>query len=86
MNPSNLGTFKPQMNLDPIRKVLGDKMPQITNSDGHPTPLGRFRLVSALRNQFGDSYSNIPSARSALDHFDSEHEYFQKLRRIQGGY
>lgn len=73
------------MNLAPIQSLLKDKMPQITNSDGHPTPLGRFRLVSALRNQYGDEYRNIPAARSALDHFDNEHEYFQKLRRIQGG-
>lgn len=85
MNPSNLGKYKPTMNIDPIKSLLGDKMPQITNTDGHPTPLGRFRLVSALKNQFGENYGNIPAAKGALDHFDSEHDYFQKLRRIQGG-
>jgi hypothetical protein len=79
MNPSNFNKF-PEMNLVPIKEVLGEDTPEIT-----PTPLGRFRLVSALRNKFGDNYRNIPSARKALDHFDDEHDYFQKLRRIQGG-
>jgi len=84
MNPSNLGKYKPTMNLEPIKKILGDKMPQITNSDGEPTVLGRHRLASALRNKHGDEYRNIPEAKSAMDHFDSEHDYFKKLRKIKG--
>jgi hypothetical protein len=68
------------MNLVPIKEVLGEDTPEIS-----PTPLGRFRLVSALKNKFGDNYRNAPAARKALDHFDSEHDYFKKLRRIQGG-
>jgi hypothetical protein len=76
------GTYDtPPMNLGPIKEVLGENVPEIT-----PTPLGRLRLVSALINKFGQNYRNIPPARKALDHFDSEHDYFRKLRRIQGGY
>jgi hypothetical protein len=71
----------PKMNFGPIQQVLGENTPDIT-----PTPLGRHRLVSALMKKFGADYRNIPVARKALDHFDSEHDYFQKLRRIMGGY
>jgi hypothetical protein len=70
---------EPQMNMGPIKDVLGDDMPEIT-----PTPLGRFRLVSALRNKFGDNYNNVPKAKIALTHFDNEHDYFRKLRKIRG--
>jgi hypothetical protein len=79
-----MSTYKPSMNLEPIKSVLGDQTPQITNSDGHPTPLGRFRLVSALRNKYGDEYRNIPAAKGAIDHFDTEHDYFRDLRKIKG--
>lgn len=86
MDLKNLGKYQPKMNLDPIRVVLGDNIPDIVNHHGHPTPLGRFRLMEALRNKFGDNHRNIPAAKQVMEHFDKEHDYFQKLRRIQGGY
>ncbi len=70
----------PKMDTKPIQKALGDKMPQID-----PTPLGRFRLVSALKNQFGSSYKNHPVAASALSHFDSEAHFFQTLIKTRNG-
>lgn len=68
------------MDLAPIQEILGENTPEIS-----PTPLGRFRLVSALRNKFGDNYRNVPTAKTALDHFDKEHQYFKLLRKIRGG-
>lgn len=70
----------PQMNTAPIKEALGDDMPEI-----HPTPLGRMRLVMALRTKFGPNYRNHPKSISALKHFDSEHTYFHALRSIQSG-
>lgn len=81
MNPETILKYQPKMNLGPIKDVLGDDIPDIT-----PTPLGRHRLVSALKNKFGENYRNVAKSRVALDHFDREHDYFQNLRRIQGGY
>jgi len=73
--------YQPKLNLGPIHEVLGkENTPEIS-----PTPLGRHRLVAALMNKFGENYRNIPLAKKALDHFDREHDYFKKLRRIQGG-
>jgi hypothetical protein len=71
---------EPKLNLAPIQDALGDEMPEIS-----PTPLGRYRLVTALQYKFGNNYRNIPKARAALEHFDSEHEFFQKYRRIKAG-
>lgn len=79
-----LGTISPKMNMGPIKEALGDDTPEILNHDGQPTPLGRFRLVSALRNKYGENYRNNPTATSALRHFDSEHDYFKSVRKIRG--
>lgn len=79
LNPYHPGSG-PQINLAPIKEVLGEDIPDIT-----PTPLGRYRLITALRQRFGENYRNIPSGRKLLEHFDSEHEYFRKLRKIRGG-
>lgn len=70
----------PKMNLGPIQEILGEDTPEI-----HPTPLGRMRLVMALRTKFGPNFRNHPKSVSALKHFDSEHAYFHALRSIQSG-
>lgn len=80
MSPDIYKSHPPKMDLGPIKDVLGDAMPEIT-----PTPLGRYRLVSALQNKFGSNYRNTPSALKALTHFDNEHKYFKALRQIAGG-
>lgn len=69
----------PQMDTAPIEAVLGDDMPEIS-----PTPLGRLRLVTALKSKFGPGYRNVPQASKALDHFDTEKAYFEKLRQVRG--
>lgn len=68
-----------KMDTDPIRRLLGEDMPDIT-----PTPLGRFRLISALKSKFGPSYRNYPQASEVLSHFDSEMSYFSKIREMGG--
>lgn len=79
MKSSTFAHYQPKMNMAPIKAALGDDHPEI-----HPTPLGRYRLISALRNKHGENYKNVPLAKRALEHFDKEHEYFRKLRKIQG--
>lgn len=69
----------PAMDTGPIEAVLGDEMPELS-----PTPLGRLRLVNALRSKFGPGFRNHPSASKALSHFDSERSYFEKLRQARG--
>lgn len=68
-----------QMDMDPIKRILGEDMPEIT-----PTPLGRYRLITALKNKFGPSYRNYPQASEVLEHFDGELNYFSKIREMGG--
>lgn len=67
-----------QMELGPIKEVLGEDMPDIT-----PTPLGRFRLLHALATKFGQNYRNNGRALKALTHFDNEHKHFKLLRDLR---
>lgn len=69
----------PEMDLKPIHAVLGEDTPAIS-----PTPLGRMRLLNALKAKFGANYRNIPQASKALDHFASEMRYFDTLRNVKG--
>lgn len=67
MEPQTLQSFK---------KALGDSIPAIS-----PDPLGRYRLLSALKKRFGPTYRSHPDAASAIHHFDREYNYFRTLRR-----
>lgn len=69
----------PAMDMKPIKKVLGEDMPDIS-----PTPLGRLRLLNALKAKFGANYRNIPGAAEALSHFSDEMRYFEALRKVKG--
>lgn len=56
------------IDLGPIKAVLHD----VELPDLPPGPVGRFRLVAALRNRFGNNYRIMEASRRALKHFDSE--------------
>ena len=71
--------IKSQMDLKPIKEVLGDDMPAIT-----PDPLGKYRLLTALKRKFGPSYRSHPSSVGAIHHFEKEYNYFKTLRHTLG--
>lgn len=71
---------EPKMEMGPIHKALGETGLQLD-----PTPLGRYRLLSALRNKYGPSFRNNTQAQSALRHFDGEFQHYSKIRQIKGG-
>lgn len=56
-----------QIHLEPIKQLLGELTPDLP-----PGPLGRLRLIEALRMKYGDQYRMISGARQAIEHFDSE--------------
>jgi hypothetical protein len=72
--------MRDQMDLAPIKAVLGDNTPHIT-----PDALGRHRLNGALKQKFGASFRNHPQAASAIRHFEQEHSFFKQMRSIKGG-
>jgi len=53
--------------LSDLPELLGGAMPEMEFSK-----VGRIRLLSALRNRFGETYMNIPGVKDIIDDFDKE--------------
>jgi len=74
-----------EIDLGPIHKAFEDpsQLPDI-----NPGPIGRLRLVEALRGRYGDNYRINRTARNALKHFDSETKmikhYVQQKNLLKG--
>ena len=63
----NVGPVKP-IELPALSSYLKpEEMPSVD-----PTPLGRHRLVSALKNKFGVMYKNRPGVESLLKDYDEQ--------------
>lgn len=58
-----------EIDMVPIQRAFErpEELPEI-----YPGPVGRIRLVEALRGRYGDNYRIIKVARDALKHFDDE--------------
>lgn len=69
---------KRKLGLDDVYELLGEKTPKL---EFHP--VGRLRLVSALRNRFGDGYRNLPGIDDILKEFDSEAKFRVKLEEMK---
>lgn len=68
----------PMVDVSRIGKLLRpEEMPAIDH-----TPLGRHRLVQALRNKYGDSFRNKPGVSSALKDFDEQSEIIKKAIKL----
>ena len=67
-----------KFSLDDLGDLLGERMPKLEF-----TPVGRFRLTTALRNRFGDSYRNLPGIEQVLKEFDREAEFNVKMHEIK---
>ncbi len=66
------------LTLKDLPAILGDAMPEINK-----TPVGRLRLVSALRNRFGDQWRNIPGVTGLIKEFDEEAAFNVKLQEMK---
>lgn len=66
------------LSLKDLPVILGDAMPEIDK-----TPVGRLRLVSALRNRFGDQWRNIPGVSSIMKEFDDEAKFRVKMEEMK---
>ncbi len=71
-----------KMGLNDLNDLLGERMPKLEFS-----PVGRIRLITALRNRFGDNYRNLKGIDGILKEFDREAEFnvtLQKVKMIKG--
>lgn len=65
-----------KLTLDDLEELLGERMPKLQFS-----PVGRFRLTTALRNRFGDGYRTLPGIDDILKDFD-DHASFE-VKKMQ---
>lgn len=67
-----------KLTLDDLGELLGERLPKLEY-----TPVGRFRLTTALRNRFGDAYRNLPGISDILGEFDKESKFQVKLQEMK---
>lgn len=66
------------LSLKQLPKILGDAMPDLPRNS-----LGRYRLVSALRQRFGDNFRSLPGVSGLVEQFDKEIEFEDRIERIK---
>lgn len=79
---SAAGGGKKEIGLSDLEELLGERMPQLDYS-----PVGRLRLISALRNRFGDNYRQLKGIDKIIKEFDEEVSFNikkQKMKLIKG--
>ncbi len=66
------------LNLSHLPKILGDAMPDLPRNE-----VGRYRLVKALQQRFGDNFRSLPGVSGLVHQFDGEIELEDKINRIR---
>lgn len=66
------------LGLDDLKEVLGERMPKMEYS-----PIGRMRLVNALKKRFGDDYEHIPGISNVLSEFDKEIKFAVTMNKMK---
>ena len=54
------------MSMKDLPEILGDGMPDLDMS-----PVGRIRLIRALKQRFGDNFRSLPGLKGIVKEFDS---------------
>lgn len=84
--PASLGELlgsagdKKELGLEDLPQILGEKMPDLPK-----TRIGKFRLINALQNRFGNGFRNIPMVGKIIKQFDDEIEFENTIRRNKKG-
>lgn len=71
-----------KLTLEDLPSLLGDGMPEISRS-----PVGRIRLLRALKQRFGAGFKSIPGIVGIIKDFDKEVDFeiaIVKMKRIKG--
>jgi hypothetical protein len=66
------------LQLKHLPQILGDAMPHLPRNQ-----VGRFRLIKALQQRFGDNFRALPGVSGLVKQFDSEIEFEDKIDRIK---
>jgi len=71
-----------ELGLDDLENLLGERMPKMEYS-----PRGRHRLITALRNRFGENFRTLKGIDRILSEFDREAAFnvkMMEMRQIRG--
>lgn len=66
------------LELDDLPQLLGERMPKLQFD-----PLGRHRLINALRDRFGANFRNIPGVQQVINKFDDHAKREIEFHRIK---
>lgn len=66
------------LRLSALREILGDAIPDLPRNS-----VGRFRLIRALRNRYGNSWRSLPGVSGLVKEFDDEVSFERKLAKIR---
>lgn len=67
-----------ELSLADLPQLLGERMPKIEH-----TPVGRLRLMDALRSRFGANFKNLPGIEKIIGEFDKEAAFNVKLQEMK---
>lgn len=68
----------PRVDTSKVSKFFKpEEMPAVDH-----TPLGRHRLVQALRNKFGETFRNKPGVSDAIRDFDEQSSFIKKAIKL----
>lgn len=69
----------PKLELSDLSKFFKEEeMPSVD-----VTPIGRHRLLQALRNKYGETYRNKPGISKMLKDYDSQRDFFIKAMKAR---
>jgi hypothetical protein len=74
------GNHAEPLGLKHLPEILGEKMPELPKNR-----VGKYRLVSALKNRFGVGFRNIPGVKNILSEFDGHVEDENVIRANMQG-
>lgn len=66
------------LELRHLPQILGDAMPDLPRNQ-----VGRFRLIKALQQRFGDNFRSLPGVSGLVKQFDSEIDFEDRVEKIK---
>jgi len=78
MGKGNSGKKRTEISLSNLEQFLGDGMPELKFN-----PLGRVRLVRALKQRFGAGFRSVPGVSGVLKEFDKESAFDLKIAEMK---
>jgi len=72
------GAEKQSMTLDNLGEILGEKMQEMPKNS-----VGRFRLMKALQQRYGNGYRNIPGIKGIIKEFDDSVAFDGVIKKMK---